>query len=653
LKRILFDLEGDGLLPSLTKIHCICTVDVDTEETRDFGPNDLNAAVELLWGADVCIAHYGIGYDFPALEKVLGFVIPPENQLDTVVLARLKRPNIKELDGLHNKTLARQGKPVLGEATGKHTVEAWGLRLGVPKLHVDTTDWSEWTPQIQERCHGDVQTALKLWKHLDPDNMSQAAVALEHRIQRRCIEITAAGWPFDVRKAGLLHATLLDEKHKVETALKLQFGGWWKPKGKTFTPKRDNATRGYVAGAPFTKIEWHEFNPGSHQDVERCLRKLGWEPEEFTDSGLPKLDEEQLENITAAYPQAQGLTRYLMIAKRLGQLATGNKAWLNFVGDDGNIHGSYNPMGTVTSRASHFDPNIAQVPAVSAPYGAECRELFTVPEGWALLGADMQGLEARCLAHYLAKYDGGAYGEALLSGDPHWAVVQAIGFLQGERDKDSPLHTIVRDKGAKTAFYAMMYGAGAEKVGRIILDTCRLVEKTDTLAGRFLFGKFFGGDMAPGKRKLQKAGAAAKRAVIEGIPGFADLMRMISKVVQDAEDVGRRPTLPGLDGRRLPVRSEHSALNTLLQAAGAVLCKRWHCDAYDALVAAGLKWGWDGDFVIVGWIHDELQIAVRKGLEEKVGAVVVKAAQEAGKPYGFRLKIDSSFKVGANWKETH
>jgi DNA polymerase-1 len=467
-------------------------------------------------------------------------------------------------------------------------------------------------------------------------------------------------------EGGALHAQLLDEKHKVEKELVEEFGGWYAPKKteaikvkgrvkrvpKTFTPKKDNKRLGYLAGAPMTQIEWVTFNPGSRAHIIRCLKERGWKPTEHTENGTPKLDEEVIDNITAEFPACAKLATYLLLSKRLGQLAEGEQAWLKKVAADGCIHASYNPMGTVTSRAAHFDPNIGQVPAAASAYGSDCRELFTVPPGWALLGADMEGLEARCLAHYLAKYDGGAYGDLLLSGDPHWAVVQAIGFLNEPRDKHSQLHTIVRETGAKRGFYAMLYGAGNEKVGRIVLDACRLAKKTNPDWG-FLMDRFFQGDDAPSAAKLKKVGGMAKAGVIEGIPGFGELMGMLRRTVEAQEDKGRLPTLPGLDGRRLPVRSAHSALNTLLQASGAILCKRWLCDAYDALIAAGLKVGWGGDCVFVGWIHDELQIAVRAGLEDKVGALVVKAAQEAGNPYGFRIKLDSQYKVGANWKDTH
>jgi hypothetical protein len=648
VKRLLFDTEGNGLLPTLTKFHCICACDVDTREAFEWGPKEIPSALETLDKADVLIAHHGIGYDYQALNKLHGFKKPDGACLDTLVIARTIYPNIKELDSKFNKTLLSKGLPTMGDQFGKHTVEAWGLRLGVPKLHADITDWSTWTPQMQERCAGDVQTQLKLWDYLKPDTYSQAALELEHRVARLCQLITQAGWPFNEKEATDLYVQLVEEKEELERKLKEHFTGWVDVKTESFTPKRDNKSKGWKAGVTIQREKQKviEFNPRSRPQIERALRDLGWIPTEKTESGRAKLDEEQIEQIAAEFPQAEGLARYLMLDKRIGQIATGKSAWLKTVGEDGKIHAEYNPMGAVTSRASHYNPNIAQVPAVSSPFGNECRALFYVPEGWDEVGADMSGLEGRCFSHYLCKYDGGAYGRASLEGDPHWAVVLAVGYLDCERDKHNRLHTMIREQGAKRLFYGMLYGSGDEKAGRIILDCCRMVVKEFPEEGERLFELFFDGNQAPGQKALRKAGKQAKENVIAGIEGFADLKRVI-------DHYAAKGYLPGLDKRRIPVRSEHAALNSLLQSAGAILCKRWICDAYDMLIAEGLKYGWDGDFVFLGWIHDELQVACRNGLGDRIGRVLTSAAQEAGKTYGFRIRLDSEYKIGKSWQDTH
>jgi hypothetical protein len=643
VKSLLFDTEGNGLLPELTKFHTICACDVDTRETFEWGPNEIPQALETLEKADRLIAHNGITYDYPGMEKLYGFKVPVVKAWDSLVIARLKYPNIKELDSRFNKKRLAEKGETMGEAFGSHSIAAWGIRLGVPKLHGDIEDWSKWTPEMQARCAGDVQTLLKLWNYLKPDQYSQQAIELEHRTARLCWMITQAGWPFDVKGAQDLDVLLAGKSEAIEKQLIAEFKGW--EKKTTFVPKVNNSKRGYVKGVPFEKKTWIEFNPKSRDHVIKALRERGWKPVEFTEKGKPKLDDEIIEGIAAQFPGTEDLAEYMMLNKRRGQVSTGDKAWLKYVTADGRIHGEYNPMGAVTSRASHYNPNIAQVPKCSSPYGKECRELFTVPEGWEEVGADMSGLEGRCFSHYLAKHDGGKYGEALLTGDPHWEVVLAVGFLDSARDKENKLHTLIREEGAKRLFYGMLYGSGDEKAGRIILAACRMARKAFP-EGAAIYAYFFGDEEAPNSKLLKAVGKQAKRNVIVGIEGFERL----KNTIETKADSG---FLPGLDGRLLPVRKSHAALNTLLQSAGAILCKQWICDSYDALLADGLKWGWDGDFVFLGWIHDELQVACRNGLGDRIGRVLTDCAKKAGEPFKFRLRLDSEYKIGKSWADTH
>jgi DNA polymerase-1 len=547
------------------------------------------------------------------------------------------------------------------------------VRLGVPKVGADITDWSEWTQEIQDRCVGDIEINVRLWKHLDPDSYSQTAIVLEHRIAALVEKMTLAGWPFDMAKAGQLHADLVDEKRKLELELAEQFGGWWANLGE-FTPKRPNAKLGYggeyvtenrytdakgnpcdpyeekvFKGYPCTKIRWTEFNPSSREHIEKCLRELGWEPTEFTETGKACLDDDVIEGLTTQFPQSAGLPRYLLIDKRLGQLADGRMAWLTNVGDDGRVHAQYNPMGAVTSRASHFNPNIAQVPKNASPFGPECRSLFHVPKDWGVqVGADMSGLELRCLAHYLAKHDGGAYGKIIVEGDVHWENVLAMGLLDPQpRDKHNDLHTVLREEGSKRFLYAWLYGAGDGMAGGIILNACRAARALGTLEGAAVYSRFFGDDPNPRKKYVRDVGARVKYEFMKKIEGLGTLVHEVRFKCETYD------ALPGLDKRLLPVRHAHAALNTLLQSAGAILCKQWICDAYDALIAEGLKWGWDGDFVFLGWIHDELQVACRERLGDRVGSVLARCAQEAGKPFGFRVPLASDYKIGNDWSQTH
>lgn len=659
MNRLLFDLEADGLLDTISKVHCLAATDLDTNQSFEWGPNEIPQALETLSKADVVSGHYIKFYDLPALTKVCGFKLRPEVKLrDTFICARVIHPDIARSD----EDLIRQGKmprvgPISGkQLAGRHSIEAWGYRLGEQKVGTDITVWAEWTQAIQDRCVGDVSTNKRLYRHLKIDDYSQAALDLEHRIADVCEAMTKEGWPLDVEAAGELYSKLAGEKEAVEKALTEQFGFWYAPISPnpakyTFVPKKDNAKLGYVKGQACSKIEQITFNPGSDAHVARVLMKQGWKPVEYTPGGRPTVDETVLQGLVGRFPEAEGLARHRLLRKRVQQIADGDKGWLKSVREhseypQGNklrhrVHGSYNPMGTVTSRAAHYDPNIGQVPSAKKPYGKECRSLFTVPKGWRMVGADQKSLELLCLGHYLAKHDGGAYGETVMSGDPHWMTVKGLGFTKDDRIKGDPLHEIMRESGAKRWLYATIYGGGSLQSGLIILEACHDAFK----AGFDIYHLFFKSSN-PSEEELRRVGAKVIRSFKASIDGLKKLDE-VAKGLSNANG-----WLPGLDGRIIPSRSEHSALNALLQSAGAIVCKQWGCDAFEEL-SARYQHGWEGEFVFLGWIHDEYQVAAREGLEDEVGETLVRCARKAGEPFNFRVPLDSSYSVGASWADTH
>ena len=300
------------------------------------------------------------------------------------------------------------------------------------------------------------------------------------------------------------------------------------------------------------------------------------------------------------YPPCKILTEYLLIQKRVSQLNEGAQAWMKCE-KKGKIHGSVNPNGAVTGRATHSYPNISQVPSSASPYGSECRELFTVPPGWVLVGADASGLELRCLAHFMAKWDGGKYAEILLSGDIHTENQKAAGLQTRPQ--------------AKTFIYAFLYGAGDAKIGSIV-----------------------GGDASVGRKLKQK---------------FLRSLPALGRLVEAVQGAAKRGYLIGLDGRRIHVRSSHAALNTLLQGAGAIACKQWLVFLEEHL-SSKFKHGWDGDFAFCAWSHDEVQIACRTPeIAEYVAKVAPEMVTKAGEHFGFRCVLAGESKSGKTWADTH
>lgn len=607
--RLVADIETNGFLDNVTVIHCIAAKDIDTGTVYTFQGSTIEEGVRFLQSADTLIFHNGISYDIPVLNKLYPwFSVEPSKVLDTLVLGRLIYTNLKDIDmGL----LKKQKLP--GRLFGSHSLEAYGYRLGLMKgeyaeefkqkmgdAYKHGMEWLEFSQEMLDYCVQDVVVTEALYLKLLAKDYSPMAIQLEHEIQWLMAQQVRNGFHFNESKAAVLYSTLSQRRADLERELK-DFFGSWEVKLPDFIPKRDNKTRGYKVGVPVPRSKIVEFNPSSRDHIADRLQTLyGWKPEKFTEGGKPMVDEAALSGL--AYPPCKLLTEYLLVAKRIAQLAEGDQAWLKLV-KKGRIHGSINPNGAVTGRATHAYPNIAQVPSSSSPYGHECRELFEIPEGWfALVGADASGLELRCLAHFMAKWDGGAYGEILLNGDVHTENQKAAGLPTRNN--------------AKTFIYAFLYGAGDAKIGSIV-----------------------GGTDEDGKK--------LKKKFLKSLPA-------LGKLVEAVKESAKKGYLKGLDGRHLHVRSSHAALNTLLQSAGALVCKKWLVILEEELKARGLKHGWDGDYAFCGWIHDEVQIACRTHeVAQLVAELAPACVPKAGEFFNFRCPLAGEAKVGKNWSTTH
>lgn len=650
MKRLAFDIETNGLLDDLNRVHSLVVRDVDTGEVlscTDHWPSreperaPVAAGLELLSKADQIIGHNIIKFDLPALQKVYPRFKPKGEIFDTLVASRLIWTNIADYD--HNRS--RKGK-FPGKLIGSHSLEAWGIRLGewkgdYAKIMAEQgfDPWASWNLEMQEYCEQDVIVTVKLLEAIEKKNYSAQALKLEHDFAIILAQQERYGFGFDEQKAVALYNKLVKRRLEIGEELKKAFPPVVQE--EVFIPKANNRKMGYVKGVPFIKRKTVEFNPSSRQMIAQRLKEMGWEPEEFTPSGQPKIDETILSKLP--YPEAKLLAEHFLVEKRIGQLAEGEQAWLRLV-RKGRIHGSVNTNGAVTGRCTHSNPNVAQVPSVGAPYGAECRELFCVGPGRKLVGADASGLELRCLAHFMARYDDGEYGRILLTGDIHWANTTALGLVTegtARDEKTFPIHKLFRD-GAKTFIYGFLYGAGDLKVGQIILDIA-MREVRDGL-GESVFKRYFKGNRAPTEDDLKRVGKRLKKNFLDKTPALAQLRDAVAKAAE-------RGYLIGLDGRRLHVRSAHAALNTLLQSAGALIVKQATVFAYEELSIRGYRFG--PDFALVAHVHDEMQIDCREDIAEEVGQVVVQSMVRAGEHFKFRCPIDGEYKVGNNWKETH
>ena len=456
-----------------------------------------------------------------------------------------------------------------------------------------TGGWENFSQEMLDYCIQDTNVTLTIYKKFMAAGFSQESIDLEHSLAEICFRIGNNGWTFDSKGAASLYSTLAQRRASLTEELNELFPPW--DLEEEFIPKVNNKTRGYVKGEVFIKKRTVAFNPSSRQHIQKCLvEKYAWKPQVWTANGQAQIDDEVLGALD--YPEAKRLAELFLISKRIGMLAEGSGAWLKKVdGHDGRIRHTIISGSTISGRASHRGPNLAQVPSVGSPYGKECRSLFGVPDGWYLCGSDLSGLELRCLAHYLD--DGGEYARQILEGDIHTYNQKAAGLTTRNQ--------------AKTFIYATMYGAGAALIGQIA-----------------------GGSSAEG--------AKLKKAFETGIPAFAVLRSNI-------ERVAKRGYLKGLDGRHLYLRSAHNGLSQLLQGSGAVICKKWV-----ELVDHEITKQHQGDAYIVGWIHDEIQIACRtEEVGHNVGNIAGRMAEQSGVSFNTKIPIAAEYKLGRTWSDTH
>ena len=320
--------------------------------------------------------------------------------------------------------------PPLGKLNGRFSLKAWGARLGIPKVGADIIDFTQWSPELQQRCVGDTQLSKVLWQFLQPDGQPPEALALEQRVAPICERITADGIPFDREAAEQLRMQWTAHRNQLELKLQQQFP------------------------------QVSDLN--SRQQIARLLEERGWVPEERTKkTGQPKIDDEILEDLVQQFPELDGRKRCIL-GRRLGQLANGKKAWLTHIGPDQRIHGDIVHIGTPHHRAKHLEPNLAQVPnpKKGKPLAAECRALFRAQDDWVLVCPTRPGCRT-VPSHTISPNSMMALMPAPLS------ALDPIGpgpsprarAAQTGRDKKNAFHTALRE-GSSFCGKLPVWGAG-------------------------------------------------------------------------------------------------------------------------------------------------------------------------------------------------
>lgn len=443
----------------------------------------------------------------------------------------------------------------------------------------------------------------------------EKASRLEHDIAWIITQQEINGWKFDIQKAKDYVEFLTEERAKlyndIRPYLKPEVSRTKAPCLKPFNKDGTRSKRvldywgehSSLVSGPYSPVDIVDPDLGSRQKVIKQLSEYGWKPLSYTDKGSPQLTEESLESLD--HPIGKQIARWYVLRHRQSQI----EGWLKNVRPDGRISACAIPCGTPTGRMRHSvvvnvpktnhskDGSLLYYPDGDVIFGTEMRELFIAEDGYVLVGYDLKGLELRLLSHYMNDPE---FTEILLTGDIHTYNQEAAGLP-------------TRDN-AKTFIYAFIYGAQDEKIGNII-----------------------GGS--------SKDGANIRKKFLGNMPKLKSLIDRV-------QVAAKKGYLKSLDGRKMPVRKEFAALNTLIQGAGAVVAKTLTVRIFDNLEKEGIGL----DLVKkVGDFHDESQSEVKndENILNLYQSILSKSVQEVNNIYSLRCPMDIDVKIGPNWAHTH
>jgi hypothetical protein len=528
-------------------------IDIDSGATYTFSEECIDLGVALLRKASLIVGHNIAMYDLPMLERKHGSIDTP--YYDTLIVSRMMYPD------------------KLDHPLGGNSLACWGTHLGLEKI--DFHDFTEFSPEMEKYCVRDVELVRSIYlRQRNFYGKYPKSIKLEHLLSRIIARQIDNGFGFDLDAADQFERDLLMEKVEIEDNLCQIFPPIVEERWSDKTGKR-------------LKDKVTHFNPASRQQIAMRLgNKYGWKPLK-TDKGNPKVDSAELKKLP--WHEAKELVRYFDIIKLLGML----EDWITraTTSRDGRIHGNVNTQGTVTGRMTASQPNLQQVSGDS-----RARSLFKPRDGWVQVGVDASGLEARLLANRMAVWDDGEFGRSVLHDDIHTVNQEKAGLP----DRTS----------SKTFFYALIYGAGNEKIGKII-------------------GKGSG------------AGKKIKERYLEEMPALKMLLKNCKF------QVAKKGTLTLLDGREVPCRAAHKALNVQIQGDGAMIMK------VAQTIFNHLLKPYEGRYNFMATVHDEWQLECDPDIAEDIGLLGVEAIQEAGKRLGCVIDMDGEYRIGNNWADCH
>ena len=604
--RLVFDLETNGLYLEATKIWCICAEDIDTGEKYEWTlkTGKTTTLLEQLGrdffmdSATELIGHNILNFDLPVLKNLWNWE-PNENVkiTDTLVMSRLSNPDRTKPSSLTSKS-------------GPHSLESWGHRVG--KSKPEHEEWNVFSAAMLRRCQEDVGIniltyhSLRSELTLDSNKDWEDALRIEHAIARVITKQEHRGIHFNKDKAEECVHELTRKIDDIDREVLPRLPYTIKQRGATvlapFTSRGEHSRRyrediSYCSG-PFCRIDILPFELGSTGKVKDYLLSHGWMPETWNYSD--KTGERTSPKLVGEFLGVEGdlphkVKERLTWCHRRSQI----EGWIKRLRAGNLLTAAATPCGTNTGRMRHSI--VVNLPKAieSVPYGIQMRSLFQARPGYKLVGHDASGIQLRMLAHYMGDED---FIQAILIGDIHEFNRRAAGLP----DRDA----------AKTFIYALIFGAGDEKLGSII-----------------------GGTEADGARLRAQ---------------FFKSLPKLEKLINRTKRQSGKGWLQGLDGRKVRMRRDrhgrltrNRALNVLLQSAEAIVMKQSCITLWDSIEATDIE-----AYKVLD-MHDEGQSEVNPKDIELYSHLAVQSIKDAGIYFNLNIPLDAEAKVGMNLAETH
>jgi DNA polymerase-1 len=609
-KHWAIDIETDSL--DATVIWVACVHNIVTKEERTLIGHD--AIRDFIRNRPDCywVAHNGIEFDVPTVNRLLQLEVPVTKIVDTFVLSMLYHPTLP----------------------GGHSLAEWAKRVGMEKIEFD--DFSAYSEDMARYCLQDARICAETFRRLAARmrqvGFTEVGCSIEHRAWQIIRQQRRNGFAFDVKRAGRLFAEIRAKQEELKDKIYERFppvlscireyGHAYKRDG-TFTANYQKHLARFpklelTGDGGYRVYDWVEFNLGSPAQRVEKLTALGWVPREFTPitdkggGGNPKATENgELVPSLKEFAEESGIEEVRLIAQWMALQGRANAVgnWIDLYNEKtGCIHG--NLWLASSLRYRHDNPNTANIPSVRVDdneqpirglegyYTYEARDLWTHrPGNRKLVGVDGKAMQMRNLAHWL---NDEKFTEAVLASDPHSVNRDNWGLSPDKAGRSL----------AKTLYYAIVMGAGDARIA------------------------------SEAKISLTEA-KAAKKLVFDKAPGFPKLLNTLK---EEWRKTGR---ITLIDGSKVVCKYDYTVIPYLLQGDESRIMK---------LAAIYIQQGIEKenlDVLKVGDIHDEHQYDCYVPHIDRFIELCRECFKRAGEFFKYRVPMDCDAKVGETWAETH